>query len=477
MKPMYLKPRPDGTLRLLLSVFTHGEMEDVPANSPYFNQIAPVKTVVELAQEGLFDLDLIARVIKKHLNPKTLRWVNTGGKRPVFVPFGKKSCSAIPEHLYNCPAADPGDENTLIGKPLIAIKDLFHKSTREDTVPVMPITLEPCLDPEDDRKIPGLPVIAKLGAASELTTNSDTLRFTVGRMDKMLFRPMTRLPVPVEQKKLLAVAQDVATSRSPWVYEPPTAIEFETSMLEILEIEKELASTGVPAQVTMLGKRMCVYATDRGNAYCPEVINHKVNVSGYIAGDVGEWGIDRDGSVITKKDDPSNPNLRMAVLYAGPSYILRFQVDGRCIFHKGCAAYFTKIPWYLDVINEHRPNLIKNWEPPPTEEGHAWFFVTSDWCMRNDANIKRNAAGNPAGKATIDLYSRPYLSLKRWVHGPYRAKFRETLNIALPGTTVHKSTVSAADLQNLLDHAAVHGGDQFAGLQQAMTLPKPKKKE
>ena len=70
MKPTYLKPRADGTVRLIVSVFTNGEMEDVPANSPYFNQAAPITTNIEISQEGLFDLDVIEKIIKQWKNTR-----------------------------------------------------------------------------------------------------------------------------------------------------------------------------------------------------------------------------------------------------------------------------------------------------------------------------------------------------------------------------------------------------------------------
>jgi len=318
--------------------------------------------------------------------------------------------------------------------------------------------------------------VAKLGDRVTVTANQDVMRFTVGRIEKMKIRIMTRLPVPVDIKKLLPAAQNLATTRSPWINEPPTEIEFETSMLEIVKIEEELKGSGVPSVVTMIGKRLCIYATDRGNAYCPEAVNFKTTKNGNVSGSA-LWSIGRDGKVFTPKERPNDPMLGMAIIYGGPSYILRFTAGGKNIFYHNCAAHLVQIPAYIEAMEEHRPELVKDWESPPVSEGNTWFFMTSDWCMRNDANIKRGTSGMHAPRATIDLYSRPHLSLKRWIHGPYRAKFRDIQGGVLPGTKVHKSTVSSVDLQNLLKHAVVHGGDQFAGLQQAMALPKPKKKE
>ena len=477
MKPTYLKPRADGTVRLIVSVFTNGEMEDVPANSPYFNQAAPITTNIEISQEGLFDLDVIEKIIKQHMNPKTLRWTGTGGKRPVFVPFGKKSSSEIPEHMYDRPAPAKGEEDLMTGRPLLVLKDAYARSVQgEGKTTVAVVEIGPCLDPKDDAKVPGLPVVAKIGEKKDVGVRGDVMRFTVGRLEKMALKVLTRLPVPVDIKKTLPIAQNLATTRSPWIHEPPTEIEFETSMLEILKIEEELKGSGVPAEVTMLGKRLCVYATDRGNAYCPEAMNYKTTSKGQISGGA-LWSIGRDGKVFKPTERPNDPMLGMAIIYGGPSYILRFVTGGNNIFYHNCAAYVVQPGTYIESMSDLRPDLVKDWDPPPVSEGNTWFFMTSDWCMRNDANVKRGAAGMHASRASIDLYSRPHLSLKRWIHGPFRAKYRDTAGGVLPGTKVHKSTVSSADLQNLLKHAAVHGGEQFAGLQQAMALPKPKKKE
>lgn len=484
MKPKYLTPNKKGLVKLVLSVFTQGDMELVQSNSPFFNQIAPVQTTIEITQEGLFDLDVIERIVKMHLNPKTLRWVNTGGKRPIFVPFGMKATSEIPGHLYDNPrlnveGEDPGT------KAHITLVDTYGRADyRERNLILRDIDLYITNDEKDENKIPGLPLGARLGPKDlTIKADKDVLRMTVGRVKGISFEQVSRLPVPVDVKKLLPLAQQKATSRSTWITEPPTAMEFETSMIDIMEIEKEFKSSGMPGRITMVGKRLGIYATDRGNSYCPEAINYDVPADGHINKSNANWGIGRDGEIFSAKDRPDDHLLRMAIIYAGPTYILRFvtiEDDGkeRNIFGGSCAAYLTRIQWYRDMIKQHKKEkLIKDWVPPPETEDQTWFFMSSDWCMRNDANIKRGAAGGHAKRATVDLYSRPHLSLKRWIHGPYRAKYRESSGKAFPGLKVHKSSVSAVDLQNLLNHANVHGGEQFAGLQQAMALPKVNKKK
>lgn len=476
MKLKHLKPRADGTVRLVVSVFTHGEMEAVAPNSPYYNQVAPVTVNIEIAQEGLFDLDVIEMIIKKHLNPKTLRWVDTGGKRPVFVPYGKKATSEIPQHLYDNPKLDKSD----VGHgALIALRDGFRYG---HDLPTYGIELYISHDESDPNRIPGLPLGAKLGKKKSVKFNEDVTRFFVGLSVGGLFKQLTQLPVPVELSKMMPMAQKLAQTRSCWITEPPTEMEFETSMLEIEEIKKELESTDAPCNITMIGKRLGIYATDRGNQYCPEALNFKVQANGFIGrGEYGEWSFGRDGKVFTKKDRPDDHLLRMAIIYGGPTYILRFTVDkGKNdlvdLFGSSCAAYLTKVPWYIEMVKQFRPALLEDWEEPADPLGHKWYFMSSDWCMRNDANVKRGSAGNPAGMATIDLYSRPHLTLRRWVHGPYRAKYRQSVGHSLPGTKVHQSSVGVVELQSLLKHAEVHGGGQFDGLNQAMNLPKVKKK-
>jgi len=477
MKLKLLKPRADNTVQLVVSIFTQGDMEAVPANSPHYNQLAPLTVNIEIAQEGLFDLDVIEGIIKKHLNPKTLRWVNTGGKRPVFVPFGKKATSEIPQHLYDNPKID----KAVLGHgAVIAVKDGFSVGVKRlQQVPVRGIFLYISNDKTDPNNIPGLPLGARLGEKSEVAHEADVTRFFVGHIQRGVFHQLSCLPVPIEVPKLLPEAQRLAQTRSCWITEPPTEIEFETSMLEIEEIKKEMESTDVPYRITMIGKRLAIYATDRGNPYCPEALNYKPNKKGYVSGE-GIWSFGRDGKIFEGKDDPDNHLLHMAIIYGGPTYIFRFTVKTGVnevnLFAQNCAAYLTQVPWYVEMIKKFRPDLLEGWEAPEDPNGHKWYFMSSDWCMRNDANVKRGSAGNAAGEATIDLYSRPYLTLKRWVHGPYRAKYRQSQNSALPGTTVHKSSVGVVELQNLLKHVEVHGGDQFAGLHQAMNLPKVKKK-
>jgi len=479
MKLKQLKPRADGTVQLVVSVFTQGDREAVAANSPYFNQIAPVNVNIEIAQEGLFDLDIIAKIVKKHLNPTTLRWVNTGGKRPVFVPFGKKSASEIPGHLYDNPKMD----NTSIGSgAVIALRDGFAGG-RTPIVPVRAIKLYISHDEKDPNRIPGLPLGARLGDMEELPSGEDATRFFVGKALKSAYKQMSLLPVPVDLQKLMPEAQKLAKTRSCWITEPPTEMEFETSMLEIKAIEKEFLSADAPGEITMIGKRLAVYATDRGNTYCPEALNFKVPKNGYVSNSgQGEWSFGRDGKIFTKKEDPENHLLNMAIIYGGPTYILRFNIKKKNgnqinLFSAGCAAYVTKLSWYEEMVKEFRPELLGDWEAPENPMNHEWYFMSSDWCMRNDANVKRGSAGNHAKAAVIDLYSRPHLTLRRWIHGPYRAKYRQSVGESFPGTTVHKSSVSTVDLQNLLKHAEVHGGDQFAGLKQAMELPKVVKKK
>lgn len=478
MKLSLLKPRADNTVQLVVNIFTQGDIEAVPANSPYLHQPAPVKVNIEIAQEGLFDLDVIEGVIKSHLNPKTLRWVNTGGKRPVFVPFGKKATSEIPSHLYENPKLD----KSVTGHgALIAIRDGFSNGAIANDLVIRGIFLYVSKDKDDLNRIPGLPLGARLGELTKVSYTSDATRFFVGRLEHGKFQQMSCLPVPVEVNKLLPEAQKYAQTRSCWITEPPTEIEFETSMLEIEEIKKEMASTDVPHKITMIGKRLGIYSTDRGNSYCPEALNQIPDSRGYLQGTRGDWSFGRDGKIFERKEDPSNHLLNMAIIYGGPTYVLRFTVsknnrDEVNLFTTNCAAYLTQIPWYIEMIKKFRPDLLNGWEAPEDPNGHKWYFMSSDWCMRNDANIKRGSAGGHAGQSTIDLYSRPYLTLRRWVHGPYRAKYRLSQNQSLPGTTVHKSSVGVVDLQNLLKHAAVHGGGQFDALNQAMNLPKVKKK-
>jgi len=482
MRVVHLSPNSQGHVLLTLSVFTNKDLGIVDKGE-FADTIRPIDMQIEVQDAGYFDMDTIEKIVKEKYDPQGNVWSTKDNNAPLFVPMSADSVEELQENGVFVPTATAATKAASNTKWRTAIT-IADNSRAGSAQPVMRSLTFKALKEDSDSslKLPSFPVSVSVGGTNIIgsgkTTGNykiqDYSRFCCGIFYKGSFYCGLPIPIGVDHTKLLKYAHKKYTDTlSPFVYNPPTPVEWETTPALFRQLQKECSRNDkIPLRLSLLRFTMLQYMSDGGEV-TPEAVNcnmydKKINDDNdtiKFAKLPAKWVLAQTGDIIQKKapdyskfeyGKAERGNDGYPSIYVGKAVAVRFflelEENKHATSFKNCVSFAIKHDWYEEMLKEHRPDVLEEvWERPNLHgEEIDFFFMCCDWCMRNDANVKRGT-GSTIASGEIDLYSQPKRTMYQWIIGAYRQQFQKS-HKEFPGVKVFKHKIPSKDLEALMNY-------------------------